>query len=203
MSKFSIGVVLKHFPGIGGVTRDLHVSTATASFTRQDILPFALLEQFNENKLPIMVSSVVATEIEGLTAEGDGLPCALSRYCVGLLAESYKDAVLFSDALEMESAGVVPDTIAKAFRGSSDSTTSAQINSDELTLAERSVIALEAGIDLLVYGPSVSNEELRESLLALTARHNSAKSTQGVLLPVRYNEAVQKISKWNEARYAR
>ncbi len=203
MSKFSIGVVLKHFPGIGGVTRDLHVSAATTSFSREDILPFALLEQFNENTLPIMVSSVVATQIEGLTAEGDGLPCALSRYCVGMLAESYKDAVLFSDALEMESAGVVPDDFAKVFRSSIDASTSAQINSKELTLAERSVVALEAGIDVLVYGPSVNNDELRESLSALTARHEKGQSMPGSLFSVRYNEAVQKISKWNEARYAR
>lgn len=199
-ASLGMGVVLKHYPGTGAVVGDLHTAAYTVTTTEADIAPFFALQQ-SLRKPPIMVSFVKVAQVADIPT--GNLPCALSTYCVGGLAKDYRGTPLISDALEMESAGAVPSEYIATFRSQLTATPSADLSASELSLSERSIIAAESGIDILLYGPSVTNADLRQVISDLNARYAAAAVVQEVTLPVRYNEAVQKIRSWNEARHAR
>jgi beta-N-acetylhexosaminidase len=138
--KNGIASMLKHYPGIGAARADLHTRSAVIALTPQDTQPFeTLLTQ--TPSLPVMIGHV---RIE--PAQPD-LPCSMSTLCVGELRRVYPQSLLVTDALEMKSAGFLASSSALL-----------------RPLPERAASALQAGVDMLLFGPSVTELELTESL---------------------------------------
>ncbi len=132
-----VSSILKHYPGIGSAKVDLHTASAKVVLTPKDTQPFEalLLEQ---PELPIMISHVRVEPADALT------PCSMSFVCVGELHRVFPKALLISDALEMKSAGYLASSSAVL-----------------RPLPDRATNALRAGIDVLLFGPAVTEADLR------------------------------------------
>ncbi|MDQ3008937.1 MAG: hypothetical protein M3Q81_05100 [bacterium] len=146
--------VLKHFPGIGATTRDLHNSFDTVAISATDVLPFRAV-------LSAAPSAAVMIAPVGVTNQFAEIPCVLSEACIDQLKASYPATLIYSDALEMEAVYYQPP----AEDGS---------ELPPLTLSAVSLQALLAGNDVLVYGASVTTAELDEviSFLATAYQEN-------------------------------
>ncbi len=117
--------VLKHFPGHGRASADSHHGRSTTppadELAQTDLVPYAQLAGLGAG---VMVGHL---DVPGLT---DGnLPASLSPAAIGYLRDAmrYQDALVFTDALNMDAIG-------------------AQWNE-----AEAAVLALQAGADVPVY----------------------------------------------------
>jgi beta-glucosidase-like glycosyl hydrolase len=130
--------VLKHFPGLGQTTTDLHFGYQSINPDQSELNVFRAVVDGYPN-IGIMSSFV------GVTAQNPRLPCALSPDCVGQLTTEYPSALLFTDALEMVAAGY-------------------QAGSASATLSERSERAIKAGNHVLIFGDSVSGDDFSEIL---------------------------------------
>jgi len=126
--------VIKHFPGIGNIKKDLHNKTEEVEINIEDALMF----QRMLNKYPNI--GVMTAHIK-LKDKLDGLPCSLSSVCLREFVSTYQEAIVFTDALDMKSALEKGD-------------------GSERTLSEVSVEAIMAGNDVLVYGEGVTAQEL-------------------------------------------
>lgn len=134
--------VVKHFPGIGQTTRDLHFNFQSISPDQGELNVFRMvMDSFPE--IGIMTTFV------GVNNQDPGVPCALSKDCVGQLVSEYPDALLFTDALEMVSAGV-------------------QDASGSASLSKRTELAIKAGNHIMIYGQAVDPEEFKEIISDLT-----------------------------------
>lgn len=119
---------IKHFPGIGSVSVDLHDSfMRVAENPTEQALFRAVLERFP--------TIAVMTAHAGMPDED--IPCSLSKRCTGMLAE-YPEALVITDDLFMPSAQ--EQLIDNSVEG----------------LAERGWQALDAGADVILLGPDVS-----------------------------------------------
>jgi beta-N-acetylhexosaminidase len=122
--------VLKHFPGIGQTTKDLHTNFDTVTLQQSEAAIFrSLLEEWPQ--LGVMTAHV------GITNQQSVMPCSLSKDCVGELVRNFPAALVITDALEMNAAGKTAPT-----------------------LSERSEAALRAGNTLLLFGDGVAAAEL-------------------------------------------
>lgn len=139
--------VIKHFPGIGSVKKDIHFSPATVAITSTDTYPFQSLLTKYPN-IGVMTTHVVVAE------RTKGVPCSLSSICLDAFPKNFPLAILFTDALEMKSA-IVP-----IIEGAK-----------EKTLGETAAQALMAGNTVLVFGESVSHEELEDAVSYLEKRY--------------------------------
>lgn len=129
--------VIKHFPGIGAASRDLHTNFARVEVNPAEAGLFAqILDRFP--KLAVMVSHV------GVTNQYPDVPCSQSEACVQELAATYPSALIVTDALEMVSAG---------YQGQSQPLKS---------LSDRAIAALKAGNHVLLFGPKLSHVELQQ-----------------------------------------
>lgn len=129
-SQVGIIPVIKHFPGLGSTTIDLHDNFESITITEKDTQTFKkLLSEFSN--AAVMVSHV------GVKNQGGELPCSFSPDCINELASVYPLTLRFSDALDMESAL----SHATASAGLSD-------------ISDAARQAIEAGNDVLVFGPS-------------------------------------------------
>lgn len=136
--------VLKHFPGIGGTTKDLHLTFDTVEITPDEAAIYqALLTDFPS--VGVMVSHA------GVVNQFAEVPCSLSLPCVGQVAANYPEVLVVTDALEMISAGHVAQDPTKP----RDRTAPLAV-----TLEERAVAAVEAGNQVLVFGPTVTPAQL-------------------------------------------
>jgi beta-glucosidase-like glycosyl hydrolase len=135
-SNLGILTVLKHFPGIGQTKKDLHKSYEYISVLENDVKLYKYVLDQNE-RIGVMTSHV------GVASQDPEIPCSVSPYCVSELNQAYPDVLVFTDALEMESAAY-------------------NINNPlvpkELDLVSKQ--AVEAGNDVLIYGPSVTHSDL-------------------------------------------
>lgn len=144
----SVGVlpVLKHFPGIGKTTRDLHFSFDRVSVTPEDALIFRyILDRFPQ--LGVMIAPV------GVNNQYPDVPCTISFDCVKELASNFPEVLVVSDGLDMA-----------ASRYSSEG---------QLTLAETAVRAAKAGNNVLIFGPEVTASEMTEVFAALVAAYET------------------------------
>jgi len=132
--------VVKHFPGIGAIKKDLHNSFATTSVSAKDVFIY-------KNLLQYFPDIGVLTSHAGIENQYDDIPCSLSAVCVGELSESFGAVLIFTDALEMKSASYI-------------SSASKSAGVKEPTLAEIAKKAILAGNNVLVFGPNVSPNEL-------------------------------------------
>jgi beta-N-acetylhexosaminidase len=143
--------VVKHYPGIGSVTKDLHFYSEEIYTEPQDTAPFERIFTTFPN-IGVMTAHVA---VAGRT---DGLPCSLSEICLDPFPIHFPQAMVFSDALEMKSAITQNE------------------DGEDLSLAETTLLAVLAGNDILVFGEKVSYEELEEvvSLLGKEYDENPA-----------------------------
>lgn len=132
--------VIKHFPGIGNITRDLHntFDQVTVFPNEAQVYP-QLLNRFPS--LAVMVTHV------GVTNQDPTVPCTFSTDCVRELKNNYPDSLIIADALEMESASYI------ASSSGTPATTSA-------TLSQRAIAAINSGNELLLFGQSVTPTQM-------------------------------------------
>jgi beta-N-acetylhexosaminidase len=135
-SNLGILTVLKHFPGIGQTKQDLHKSYEYISVLENDVKLYKYILDQND-KIGVMTSHV------GIESQDSEIPCSVSPYCVSELNQAYPDVLVFTDALEMKSAAYNIDN---------------PLVPKELSLVSKQAVV--AGNDVLIYGPSVSQEDL-------------------------------------------
>lgn len=197
-----IASVVKHFPGIGGVARDLHDSPALATIRERDLEPFSRILE-NNQELATMVSFIRVAQAD------ESNPCALSQYCLREFSKRFPRSLLISDALEMESAAFIELSSSELPGSTSPGSEpqSSDLHNDlssqggtegiimvadgKATLSGRSIRALEAGIDLLLYGPSVTTSELQRVVEDLQARYTSSNT-----MVVQFADAEKRVNHW-------
>lgn len=145
--------VVKHFPGIGKITTDLHAKFAVGRVGVEDVFVYrSVLDK--DAELGVMSAHI------GLENQFSQLPCSLSPDCVGELTNNYPTVLVFADALEMKSAAYLPKASQSATK-------------KELTLGEVSYKAVMAGNNVLLYGPGVTFAQLDEVYDMLNRSYNS------------------------------
>ncbi len=126
--------VFKHFPGIGATTRDLHTSFDRVTVGPTDAALYkTVLSVFPQ--VGVMIAPV------GVTNQYPDIPCSVSSDCVGQVTSNFPEIVIFSDALEMAATAYQP-------------------TGESLSLAEVARRSIEAGTDVLVFGPTVKSDQL-------------------------------------------
>ena len=164
-SKQGILPVIKHFPGIGQISRDLHSNFDRISVSSESATVFRdVLTKFPE--IGVMVAHV------GVTNQYPDIPCSLSAACVGELKNNFPTTLIFSDALDMNSARF----------------NTAQENKD---LSQISLEAVQAGIEVLVYGQAVDESQLLEVQNSLVAKYQADEA-----FAAKVDEAALKIIKF-------
>lgn len=134
--------VIKHFPGLGSSTNDLHRSFGQVTVTASDAQVYQqLLNQYPS--LAVMVTHV------GVTNQYADIPCSYSKDCIGELKNNYSQSLVIADALEMAAAANVPSDTASSASGSA-------------TLGQRAIAAIKAGNQVLLFGQSVTAEQMDE-----------------------------------------
>ncbi|MFH1967634.1 MAG: glycoside hydrolase family 3 N-terminal domain-containing protein [Patescibacteria group bacterium] len=134
--------VIKHYPGLGQSSRDLHQSFEVVAGNEADLQPF--LSILSQQPLSgVMVSHAGVKDLY-LT------PCSLTKKCVNALLEEFPKTLVFSDALDMQAVYANPEL---------------EIEKGDLLTASR--LALEAGVDVLVFGQGVKPEQMHQLSLDL------------------------------------
>lgn len=155
--------VLKHYPGIGEIKRDLHDFSATVKLKEEDTLIFEhLLDQYPN--LGLMSSHL---RVEDKLA---GQACSLSSECLAPVKQHYPDVLIITDDLNMAAARYLPDT------------------KEEKSLSQVAVEAVEAGNDVLLFGQGVTEADLDEVLAALLFKYQDSQSFKAQV-----DQAVSKI----------
>lgn len=146
-SSFEILPVVKHFPGIGNINSDLHTSFDFVKVLDNDVKLYTYIID-ESPQVAVMISHV------GVLNQDPGIPCSLSSDCVGELKAVYPDILIFSDALEMKSAAFDKNNL-----------------DQEKDLNKISVEAIEAGVEVLIYGPTVELDDLNNIIDDLSAMY--------------------------------
>lgn len=132
--KYNIQPVLKHYPGLGSAGFDSHKAFEIIQPTENDLQVFSeLLDIYPD--ISVMIAHV------GIANQKSDLPCSLSASCINSIKKLYPDAYIISDALEMRGALEIS-------------------NETERTLSQATEMAIDAGVNLLLYGSPVSYEEI-------------------------------------------
>lgn len=140
--------VVKHYPGIGTTTKDLHAEIDAVYERPTELTIIKTLLQVKP-KIGVMTTFIL---VSGLA---ENAPCALDFNCLMEL-ESYSDqSLIFTDALEMKSALTGTDL------------------ETEKTLVQVSKEAIMAGNHVLVYGKGVSSDELEKVLTMLVTEYDT------------------------------
>lgn len=123
--------VLKHFPGHGSSTADSHlgITDVSTTWTRQELLPYRRLMEQN------LVDAVMSAHVFNRQLD-TRYPATLSRPAMALLRDSLQyDGLVFSDDMQMKAIA------------------------DEYGREQAIVLALQAGIDVLVFGNNLEYDE--------------------------------------------
>ncbi len=135
--------VLKHYPGIGAATVDLHTNLDALSEIPAELSLFKSLAEFQPTP-GVMTAHILVKQIS------EDAPCTLSPLCLVSVRESAPKSIVFTDALEM---------------------LSARYNIDDpqqpLELAQVALKAVYAGNTVLVFGKGVTTSELEVVLETL------------------------------------
>lgn len=171
--KQQIFSVTKHFPGLGTVAKDIHFREAVVSPSQSDTRPFELMLKTFPN-IGVMTTHV---QVEGVT---NGIPCSLSNVCLKEFPEVFPQALLFTDALEMEAALSEGEREQEKLM---ENNITAAIPEDTLpsALALVSYKALLAGNNVLVYGQDVSQEDLEEVVQYLASMAEEDRYLLGII----------------------
>lgn len=167
---FDILPVIKHFPGIGNIDKDLHTSFDFVKVLDNDVKLYTYI--INESPdVGVMISHV------GVLNQDSGIPCSLSANCVSELKTAYPNVLIFSDALEMKSASFDKDNINEA-----------------KDLAKVSKEAIIAGDEVLIYGPTVELKELNKIINDLSDKYDNDAAFKKLV-----DEAVLKIVEYKHS----
>ena len=151
LSRENIMPVIKHFPGIGSIQKDLHFGSDSITVSKEDTAIFQrVLDKFPN--LGVMTAHV---RIEDKL---DGKICTLSNDCLKDLIENYPKALLFTDDLLMDSAKIQLGT------------------SEEKEITEIAIEAIESGNDVLIFGRGTEPILLDQVLYALEKEYNDSAS---------------------------
>jgi beta-N-acetylhexosaminidase len=152
-SNWQIMPVLKHFPGIGSIQKDLHFASDTVVLNENDTLIFEkLLDQYPN-------IGVMSAHLR-LQDKLAGQPCSLSKQCLDQLFQFYPEVLVVSDDLLMESASYLPGT------------------NEKKTLSEIAIAAIEAGNHILLLGKDFDYEQLPLLLSDLEKKYEDSLDFQ-------------------------
>jgi beta-N-acetylhexosaminidase len=141
--------VIKHFPGIGQVRKDLHREFEAIEVSKSEVEVFrSVLKQFPD--LAVMVTHV------GITNQFGEVPCSVSRACIDELRANFPKALVVTDAIDM-----------KSIQGAAKSQSSFGLLAREAILSGSSIITL---------GPSVTDSSY-ESILDVLEREYKSDDT--------------------------
>ena len=140
--------VIKHYPGLGQSQRDLHLAYENIVVETSDLQPFLSLL----NDRPLSGVMVAHAGIKDLYTT----PCSLTQSCTGALLKSFPKALVFSDALDMQAVYSSPDL---------------EIEDGDLVMASQ--YALEAGVDVLVFGQGIKPEQMDSLARSLLEKYQS------------------------------
>lgn len=146
MNRAGVLPVVKHFPGIGATTRDLHTAFDRVTIEPKDALIYQALLTANP-KIGVMTTHV------GVNNQFPDIPCSLSLDCVGQITANYPQTLVVTDALKMKSA---------AYQGEGQ---------PEKELPQIAEAAVRAGNQLLVFEPNVSWSELSQVIEYLSSKY--------------------------------
>lgn len=150
-SQNGIMPVIKHFPGIGSISKDPHYAVSTISLDKQDTAIFGqILDVFGN-------IGVMSTHVR-LTDKFSGKVCSLSEECLGKFLELYPRILLFSDDLSMKAARAQLGT------------------SQDKDLADVAVEAVRAGNNALIFGKGVEPQTLERVIYALQKEYEDSES---------------------------
>jgi beta-N-acetylhexosaminidase len=147
--QYNIMSVIKHFPGLGSITKDPHYYYEETQINADDTRMFRDL-------LDIFPNLGVMTAHIGVKDRFEGLPCSLSKDCLTGFVNSYPESLIFVDALDMKS--VLLGGVASP-----------------RSLTEVSKQAVLAGNDVLLYGEAVKPAELSEVLVGLVLEYENSE----------------------------
>jgi beta-N-acetylhexosaminidase len=160
--------VIKHYPGIGSISKDLHRSFDEVDLGEEEVLVFKdLLEAY-----PLL--GVMSAHV-GVLGRYEDEPCSLNNDCIDDLTNYFPNTLVFTDALDMKSAGYIGN------------------NKELSSLAQRAILAIKAGNDVLVFGPNVELDEFDKVLSALKIAYDSDVDFQK-----QAEKSVQKIRQYKE-----
>lgn len=164
--KNNIGPVFKHFPGHGSSNDDSHLGMVDVTDTWQpeELLPYELLfKAFDSSKTMIMTAHIVNRQLEP-----SGLAATLSyKILTKLLRHKLKfEGVVISDDMQMKAI------------------------SDHYGLEQSLVLAINAGVDMFIFGNQLSLEAADCGKILNIIEDNVAK---GVIKLERINEAYARI----------
>ncbi len=132
-SNAGITSVIKHYPGIGSSTKDLHKEFEALHVSPAETAVFThLLKEFPH--AAVMISHA------GVTEKNPDTPCSLSSSCIAELRTAAPDALVFSDAIQML-------------------TTQTKSAS---TLSDLATQAILAGNDVIVFDTSITQSQLAD-----------------------------------------
>ncbi len=144
--------VIKHFPGIGSTTSDLHHQNQAIQLSAEDTQIFSDILDLYPN-IGVMTAHIKLTNLL------DGWPCSLSSQCLAAFPDHYPNVLIFTDALDM-------GALDELFSGETADPTPSK-------LAQISIKAIEAGNNILVFGKDVQATELEQVQLALIAKYQT------------------------------
>lgn len=143
--------VIKHFPGIGSISKDPHNAVSTITLSKADTEIFSKILNKYSN------IGVMTTHVR-LENKLSGQICSLSEECLGEFNKSYPNVLLFTDDLTM-----------KAARAQSEST-------QEKSLGRIAIEAIRAGNHVLVFGRGIDPLSLEEVMFALQKEYEDSES---------------------------
>lgn len=149
--------VLKHFPGIGQTKKDLHTAYDFVSVLENDVKLYKYILDQNQN-IGVMTAHV------GVTSQDKEVPCSVSPFCVNELNTAYPNILVFTDALEMKAALYDTDN-----------------PNVPKSLVQVSKEAILAGNTVLLYGSSVTNEQLHQVITELSKEYESNEQLRSLV----------------------
>lgn len=155
--------VIKHFPGIGSISKDPHNAVSTIILDKNDTEIFSqLLNKFKN-------IGVMTTHVR-LENKLSGQVCSLSEECLSKFTDTYPKVLLFTDDLTMKSARVQGD------------------GDQEKHLGQVAVEAIKAGNNILVFGRGTQASSLEEVVATLQKEYEDSESFRN-----KVNNSVAKI----------
>lgn len=152
-SNWQIMPVLKHFPGIGSIARDLHFNQDTVILDKNDTLIFErLLDQYPN-------IGVMSTHLR-IQDKLAGQACSLSKQCLDQLFQFYPSVLVITDDLLMESANYIPGS------------------KEKKPLSTIAIEAIEAGNHVLLFGKGFDYAQLNSLLNDLESKYEESLDFQ-------------------------
>lgn len=141
-AKYQILSVVKHFPGIGQTSQDLHKAEDEITPDRDESLSF----KYIFDRYPNVGAMTAHVKLKD-QLEGDW--CSLSKECLVVFSTNYKDVLVFTDALDMLLKQAEPEDSLEFLKTSS----------------KRAILA---GNNVIVFGPNMSPDDIRAIVTFLT-----------------------------------